>query len=228
MTLEDAIAALRAEADPIRAAADAASLKTTREILGIRPARLTELATAWRQGLDLDDRLALAEDLWDANLHESRILAAKLLVQARITPDEDVWRLIASWVPQLDNLMIADAVCDAGARRVVADAWRLDELEAWIAGNHRYSQRAAFLMSMPWARMNNLKPEDEVIRGRILGWAAALIPTARGGITQSAIAAWVRDLSKHDATLAAAFLAGPGAELKGYALKDATRNLTKG
>lgn len=225
MTLEDAIAALRAEADPIRAAADAASLKTTREVLGIRPARLTELAKEWRQSLSVEDRLELANDLWEENLHESRIMAAKLLIQARMANDEDVWDLIATWVPQLDNLVIADAVCDAGARRFVADPSRIDEIEAWIETTHRYSHRAAFMMAMPWARLPNPKPMDDEIRGVVLGWAAALIPVDRGGVTQSAIAEWVRTLSKHDPDLAKAFLAGPGAELKGYALKEAGRNL---
>ena len=87
------------------------------------------LARDWRQGLPLDDRLALAAGLWKTNVHEARIAAAKLLTQARIRDDAPVWRLITAWLPDFDAWAIADHACMAGQRRVSARPDRLDEVE---------------------------------------------------------------------------------------------------
>ena len=46
------------------------------------------LARAWRQDLDLSDRLALARGLWDTNVHEGRIAAAD---EERGKPDPAVY-----------------------------------------------------------------------------------------------------------------------------------------
>ena len=131
VSLQTALATLHAEADPVRAAEAAAYHKTARDYLGIPVPRLTELAKDWREGIYIDQRIGLASGLWDTNIHEARVAAAKLLVQARIRPDEGVWALIASWVPQFDGWAIADHVADAGGRRLLADPSRLDEVEAW-------------------------------------------------------------------------------------------------
>ncbi|MFT4151389.1 MAG: DNA alkylation repair protein, partial [Paracoccaceae bacterium] len=220
MTPEAALAALRAEADPERAAQEAAYHKTSREVLGLRVPRITELATGWRQGLTVEERIALADGLWNTDIHDARVAAAKLLVQARIRPDEGVWRLIASWVPQFDGWAIADHVVDAGARRLVADPSRLDQVEWWTTSPHMWSRRAALVMTLPWARMNNLKPADVQARERILGWAAGYVGD-RDWFMQKAVGWWLRELSKHDADRVRAFLAEHGAGMKAFARREA-------
>ena len=225
ITPEAALAALRAEADPVRAVQEAAYLKSPREVLGLRVPRITELATGWREGLTVEERVALADALWRMDIHETRVAAAKFLVQARIRPDEGVWRLIASWVPQFDGWAIADHASDAGARRLVADPSRLDQVEGWITSPHMWTRRAALVMTLPWARLNNLRPEDAARRERILGWAAAYVPD-RDWFIQKAVAWWLRDLSKHDAARTRAFLAEHGEAMKPFARKEAARHLT--
>lgn len=215
-----ALVQLRAEADPARAAEAAAYHKTARDYLGIPVPRLTELAKEWREGISLDERLALASGLWDTNIHEARVAAAKLLVQARIRPDEGVWALIASWVPQFDGWALADHVADAGGRRLLADPARLDEVETWVASPHMWARRAALTFTLPWTRMNNPKPQDLEIRERVLGWAATYVSES-DWFMQKAVGWWVRDLSKHDAARAQAFLDGPGLGLKNFAKKVA-------
>ena len=222
---EAALAALRAEADPVRAVQEAAYLKSPREVLGLRVPRITELATAWREGMTVEERVALADALWRMDIHETRVAAAKLMVQARIRPDEGAWQLIASWVPQFDGWAIADHVSDAGARRLVADPSRLDQVEGWTASPHMWTRRAALVMTLPWARLNNLRPEDAARRERILGWAAAYVPD-RDWFIQKAVAWWLRDLSKHDAARTRAFLAEHGEAMKPFARKEAARHLT--
>ena len=219
-----ALAALRAEADPVRAVQEAAYLKSPREVLGLRVPRITELATGWREGLAVEERVALADALWRMDIHETRVAAAKLLVQARIRPDEAVWQLIASWVPEFDGWAIADHASDAGARRLVADPSRLDEVEGWTVSPHMWSRRAALVMTLPWARLNNLRPEDAARRKRILGWAAGYVPD-RDWFIQKAVAWWLRDLSKHDPQATRDFLAAHGERMKPFARKEAARHL---
>jgi 3-methyladenine DNA glycosylase AlkD len=224
ITPEAALAALRAEADPVRAVQEAAYLKSPREVLGLRVPRITELATGWREGLAVEERVALADALWRMDIHETRVAAAKLLVQARIRPDEGVWTLIASWVPEFDGWAIADQASDAGARRLVADPSRLDEVEGWTVSPHMWSRRAALVMTLPWARLNNLRPEDAARRARILGWAAGYVPD-RDWFIQKAVAWWLRDLSKHDPQATRDFLAAHGERMKPFARKEAARHL---
>ncbi len=219
-----ALAALRAEADPVRAVQEAAYLKSPREVLGLRVPRITELATGWREGLTVDDRVALADALWRMDIHETRVAAAKLLVQARIRPDEGVWALIASWVPQFDGWAIADHASDAGARRLVADPSRLDQVEGWTISPHMWTRRAALVMTLPWTKQNFPTEGDLAIRTRVLGWCAKLTPD-RDWFIQKAVAWWLRDLSKHDPQATRDFLAAHGETMKPFARKEAARHL---
>ncbi len=210
--------------NPARAAEMAAYHKAPRRYLGIAVPVLTALATGWREGRSVEDRVALADSLWQTDIHEARIAAAKLLVQARLRPDDAAWALVASWVPQFDAWAIADHACDSGARRLLADPSRLDQVEGWTASPNMWSRRAALVMTLPWAKMNKVKPQDLAIRERVLGWAAAYVPD-RDWFIQKAVAWWLRDLSKHDAARTRAFLAEHGEAMKAFARKEAARHL---
>ncbi|MCU9847144.1 DNA alkylation repair protein [Defluviimonas sp. WL0024] len=224
MTLDEALAGLRAGIEPGRAAQMAAYHKQTREVLGIPNPLLNDLAKTWRQALSVPDRVALADRLWRTDIFEARIAAAKLLAQARLRPDEDAWRLIASWVPEFDGWAIADHACDAGARRLVADPSRIDEVEAWTRSDHMWARRAALVITLPWTKQNHPGEEDIAIRDRVLGWAASYADD-REWFIQKAVAWWLRDLSKHDPDRARAFLATHGGRLKPFARKEAGKYL---
>lgn len=220
MTPEAALAALRAEANPELAASMVESLKTDREVLGLRTARITELATEWRQDLSIEDRVCLADALWQSNIHEARVAATKLLVQARIRPDAQVWALITSWLPDVDGQVLADLVADAGARRLAADPTRLDEMEAWVKSPHVWTRRAALSFTLPMARANNLKPAEAENRARVLTWAG-MLSTDKNWFVQKTLAQWLRDLSKHDAAATADFLLANGETMKKFVRKEA-------
>ena len=226
MNAPQALEALRAGAQPGKAADMAAYHKVQRPYLGIANPDIDALTKAWRAQLTLNDRLALAGDLWQTNVHEARIAAAKLLTQARIRPDDTAaWRLIAGWVPDFDAWAIADHASIAGQKRLVADTARLDEVETWIASPHMWARRAALVMTLPWTKQNHPKPAEEAIRDRVLGWAARYVDDKEWFI-QKAVAWWIRDLSKHDPARAQAFLETHGAQLKPFARKEAARHLT--
>lgn len=218
------LAELHALADPAKATEAAAYHKAPRTYLGIPVPVLTERARTWREGLDVAGRVALADALWRSDIHEARVAAAKLLTQARIRDDAAVWRLIASWVPEFDGWAIADHVCDAGARRLVADPTRIDEVEGWTSSPRMWTRRAALVITLPWTKQNFPRPADLAVRDRVLGWAAAYCGD-RDGFIQKAVAWWLRDLSRHDPARVRAFLETHGGRLKPFARREAAKHL---
>jgi 3-methyladenine DNA glycosylase AlkD len=224
VTPDQALAALQALADPQKAAEMAAYHKAPRRYLGISVPQITDLATGWRAGMAVAERVALADALWQSDIHEARVAAAKLLTQARIPDDGPVWHLIASWVPDFDAWAIADHACDAGGRRLLADPSRIDEVEAWTRSDSFWTRRAALVITLPWTKQNFPKPADLAIRDRVLGWCATMADDPQWFI-QKAIAWWLRDLSKHDPVRTRTFLDAHGARLKLFAQKEAAKYL---
>ena len=223
--MQDAILALEALGDPERAASSAAYHKVARPYLGVTVPQITELANLWRVELDVPGRVALAAALWETNIHEARVAAAKLLTQARIAADGAVWALIASWVPTFDGWAIADHACDAGGRRLMADPSRLDEVEGWTQSPNMWQRRAALVITLPWTKQNFPKVQDIAIRERVLGWCAGYA-VDKDWFIQKAVAWWLRDLSKHDAARVRLWLEAHGPNLKPWALKEASKHLT--
>lgn len=219
-----ALLQLEALADPARAAEALAYHKAPRRYLGVPVPQVEALAANWRAEATLDDRIDLAEALWNTDIHEARVAAAKLLTQARIRPDDRVWALVQSWVPQFDGWALADHACKAIDRRLVADPARLDTAEGWVGHPNMWVRRAALVATLPWTKANHPSPADLAIRDRVLGWAATLAPD-RDWFIQKAIAWWLRDLSKHDPARTRAFLATHGPTLKPFARTEAARLL---
>jgi 3-methyladenine DNA glycosylase AlkD len=225
MTPDAALAALTAAGDAARAAGMAAYHKAPRRYLGVAVPAIDALTKEWRAGCTLDARLALAAGLWDYNIHETRIAAAKLLNQARIRPDDGAaWRLIASWVPDFDAWAIADHACIAGQKRLLADPRRIDKVAGWTRSPQMWTRRAALVITLPWTKQNHPKPADLAIRDRVLGWAAGYV-TDPDWFIQKAVGWWLRELSKHDPDRVRAFLATHGDAMKPFARREATRRI---
>ena len=226
MTPDQALAAIRAHADPERAAQARAYHKADRVYLGVANPVLNDLARAWRKDLDAAGRVALADALWRTDIYEARLAAAKLLTTARIRPDDGAaWDLIRSWVPDFDSWAIADHACMAGQKRLLQDPSRVDQVEDWTRSDHMWTRRAALVVTLPWTKQNHPKPLDLAIRDRVLSWAAAYVPD-REWFIQKAIAWWLRELSKHDRPRVQAFLDKHGADLKPFARREASKYLT--
>ncbi|WP_209016247.1 DNA alkylation repair protein [Roseibium sp. RKSG952] len=215
---------IKAHADAERAEQLAAYHKVERPYLGVANPVLNDLTKAWRQELDVPARVELASALWQTNIHEGRLAAAKLLTQARIRPDEAVWELLQSWVPDFDAWAVADHACMAMQKRLSADPQRLDQIEDWTKSDHMWTRRAALVATLPWTKQNHPKPDDLQRRDRILGWAAGYVPD-RDWFIQKSVAWWLRDLSKHDPERVRAFLAKHGDAMKPFARKEAGKYL---
>jgi 3-methyladenine DNA glycosylase AlkD len=224
VTPEAALAALEAAADPVRAAAMAACHKAPRRYLGLALPAMDPLVASWRQA-PVAERVALARGLWDSDVHEARIAAAKLLTQARIRDDEPlVWAEFLRWVPAFDGWAVADHACKAGERRLVAEPLRLDVVEGWTRDPSMWVRRAALVATLPWAKLTHPDAAERAARERILGWAEGYVAD-RDWFIQKAVAWWLRTLGAHDAERVRRFLAGPGQELKAFARRDAVRRL---
>lgn len=224
MTPDAALDALRAQVEPGRAEQMIAYHKQNRTVLGVGNEVLNTLSRDWRGQLDLEARVDLAAGLWASDIFEARILAAKLLTQARIKPDTAVWDLVQTWVPDFDSWAIADHAASAISKRLQADPARLDVVEGWTTSDHMWSRRAALVSTLPWAKLSNPKPAELTTRERILGWAATYVQD-RDWFIQKSIAWWLRDLSKHDADRTRAFLAEHGDQMKAFARKEAVKYL---
>jgi 3-methyladenine DNA glycosylase AlkD len=224
MTGPEALAQLHACADAAKAVEMAAYHKADRPYLGVSVPQIEGLVAQWRATGDVAARVALADALWNSNIHEARVAAAKLLTQARIKQDDAAWALIRDWVPQFDAWALADHACKAGEKRLVAEPARLDEVEGWLDSPNMWCRRAALVMTLPWTKQNHPKPADEAIRDRILGWMVRLAPE-RDWFIQKSIAWWLRDLSKHDPERSRDWLESHGAALRSFARKEAARYL---
>jgi len=74
MTLDDALSQMKAHIEPGRAEGMRGYHKIDREYLGIANGPLDDLAKEWRRSLSVDERVLLADGLWQTNIYEARLL----------------------------------------------------------------------------------------------------------------------------------------------------------
>lgn len=220
-TLDTALADLKALTNPNAAVEMLKKHKIAREYLGITNPDLDTTYKSWREDTSIPERVTIASHLWNSNIHEARIAAAKLLTQARITPDDIVWDALVSYLPDVDTLAISDQLSAALARRIEAQPERLDLIETWTTSEDKWTRRAVLAATLPWAKYSNPKPNDLIVQDRILGWIELLAPEHEP-IIQKAIALWLRSLSKHNKPKVQDFLEEHGTTLKAFALKEAS------
>lgn len=198
----------------------AAYHKAHRAYLGVANPVIDRLVRDWRSEGDQNAWVELAAGLWETDIHEARIAAAKLVDRRRMDSDQMTWNLIAGWVSDFDAWAVADHASIAGQKRVVADPRRVSEVEEWTTRDHMWSRRAALVITLPFAK----DTRHTEIRTRVLGWAATYVSDPEW-LIQKAIGWWVRELSKHDPDAARAFLAEHGDSMKAFARREASKYL---
>lgn len=224
MTADDALKAMIPFVVKGKDAEMQAYHKAERVYLGVANPDIDTLQKAWRKEMTVEERVELARDLWDSDVHEGRVAAAKLLTQARLRPDDVAWELIKSWVPHFDGWAIADHAMIAAQKRLVADPSRMEDIRPWTTSDHMWTKRAAMVATLPWAKLNNLKTQDQEIREEVLTWAADYVQD-RTWFIQKSVAWWLRELSKHDADRVSAFLSTHGDALRPSLRKEAAKYL---
>ncbi len=224
MTPQDAIDQLTALGDADASAKMQNIFKIDRPYLGVSNNEIGALYKQWRTQVDGEERTALAAELWDSNIHEARLVAAKLLTQARINPDDHVWAEIIRWIGELDHIVYADAACGAGARRLMAHPERMAEVADWVEDEDMWVRRSVMTITLPLTKLNNPKADDLARRDQVLTWMGELA-TDSEWLVQNAIGHWLATLSKHDAPRMLSFLETHGAALKPFATKEACKFL---
>lgn len=211
--------------DERRAASDAAFHKVKRRYLGVPLADLDRLVRGWRETLDLDRRLDLSERLWQSDVHDARIAAAKLLTQARIAQDQAVWEQLMRWCDTLDQVVLADYVMKAVEKRLGAHPERVAAIEPWRGAENPLLRRGMIMAHAPLAKLTHPKADEIARRAQLLDWMADLAQD-RNGDVQAAIGGWLRDAAKHDPDLVSDWLATYGDRLKPFARKEARRGFS--
>ncbi|GAA3870911.1 DNA alkylation repair protein [Celeribacter arenosi] len=196
MTFDDALAALTALADPARAA-DLTTRFGPVDPFGVAPAALEDLARTWRQEVAFPARLDLARALWSNGRHEARIMAAKLLTQARIAEDGAVWDQIVAWIADARNWAEVDALASAGGRRIMVDLARLQTVYELSTSERGLERRAALQLSHPLAKLANPSAQEVNALDDILPMLTSTLADPDTDVSRCADA-WLRSLAKHD------------------------------
>jgi 3-methyladenine DNA glycosylase AlkD len=225
---DDPLAVLARLGDPDRAAAMAARERARRQFLGIPAPQLHAVTDGWRARLDIAGRVALARQLWDSDIHEARLAAARLLIQARIRAGEAlVWQEFLRWVPDFDNRSLADQACKVGERRLVAEPARLATIENWQDDPSPWIRRALLVVTLPWSKLSHPDRAEAGARERILAWAGRLAADP-DPLVQRAVADWLQALGKRDPGRGRAFLAAHGAMMLPSIRRHIARRLAAG
>jgi len=131
VTLDEALEALQAEADPSRMPGMARVGIAVDRALGVPVPAMRRIAR--RIGTDQ----ALAHALWRTGIHEARFLATLLADPGAITERE-----MDRWAHELDSWDVGDAAADLFAATPFRDA----RIRAWAVDDAPYVKRAAFAM----------------------------------------------------------------------------------
>lgn len=195
MTPDEALATLKAAGERSRLP-DLEARFGPRAFYGVAPEKLETLARDWRQQVGFPERLELARSIWTADVFDARLMAAKLLTQARIAEDGEIWQQICDWLPQAASWAELDALANAGARRLAADLDRMDHVDALAASGRALDRRAALLLSAPLAKESHPSEAQTAALERALAWLPSLLKDADKDVARPADR-WLRTLTKH-------------------------------
>ncbi|MBW6418145.1 DNA alkylation repair protein [Celeribacter sp. PS-C1] len=196
ITAETAMETLHHSADPEKASAIIGRTGTS-EALGVSPQTLEDLARSWRQDVGFPERLDLARALWTQPVFEARLMAAKLLTQARISDDAAVWDQICAWISEAETWAELDALASAGARRIAVDLSRMAMVHELAKSERALDRRAALGLSLPLAKLAH-PTEDEVNAiDDVLYWLTYALQDPDKDVSRMADS-WLKSLGKHD------------------------------
>ena len=208
---------LRALKNPERALRDQAYHKSTREHWGIPVPESDRIARRVKKELSAAEILQTAQSLWETNLFDPMICAAKLLSTAKLKPSLVLWDTVVGFLKQVDGWALEDCLAHVAGKCILADESLLNELDVWTQHPNFWMRRAALVYTLPFAKPNR-NPE------RMLQWASKYSPDPEWFI-QKAIGWWLRDLSEHNPERVVLFLIAHWDNLKSVAKKESMRKL---
>lgn len=201
-----------------RALQDARYHKSARVHWGVPVPICAEHTKQAVKGLTEPELLAFAKALWDTDLFDPMMCAAKILCMPRVKPSRDLWHLLLHYLTKVDGWALEDCLAHVAWKCIRGDQALLDEVEQWTTHANFWMRRAALVYTLPFAKAG-AQPE------RMLGWAS-LYATESEWFIQKAIGWWLRVLGEHNPERVHVFLDAHWAKLKGVARKEATRKLS--
>lgn len=211
VTYETALDLLTAEGSAERAAQLKSRHGAAGVYLGITPGRLEEMAREWRKEVGFPERLVIAQTLWASGVFDARLMAAKLLTQARIKDDQDVWAHLTDWLAQARTWAEVDALCAACQRRLAADTSRMNKVYKLMRHEAPLMRRAALGITESLAKAPHPTDVEKLALDRICEWLPEALEDASKDVHRTA-QSWLRSLSKHDYKRARAIYRGTSAE----------------
>ena len=190
---------------------------------GIRPERALGVSMAELRALarEIGTSHELALELWEAGVHESRLLAALLADPHRVDGP-----LMERWAAQFDSWALCDTTCGSLFRKA-GPAWEKTKL--WCGHQELYVKRAGFAM-IAWLAVHDKKASDAEFR--------KLLTLVRRGaaderpLVRKAVNWALRQIGKRNAGLnaraieLAVTLAGNGGKSERWVANNALRELT--
>lgn len=193
--------------------------KSQREHWGLSAPNYQTIILSFTKDLNEEEILLLAEALWNTNLFDPMLCAAKLLSLKKVKASPALWTLIKKFLKQVDGWALEDVLAPAAEKCLLDNGTRLDELEEWTKHPNFWMRRAALVYTLPFAKKGR-DPE------RMLKWASTYADDPEWFI-QKAIGWWLRFLGSHNPERVITFLQSYGSRLKGVAKKEATRKLSQ-
>lgn len=142
------VAQLRAAGDPVRAASEAAYLKSDLEFAGVRVPecrRITRAFLAGQPDLDRADLLALTRALWAVPLWEAKRVAVELLSQRLPLLEAADIALVEELVRTSHTWALVDELAAVVAGDLVARFDCSAQLDSWAADDDFWVRRSALL-----------------------------------------------------------------------------------
>lgn len=201
-----------------RAIADQRYHKSSREHWGVSVPVCDKLTRTLCKGVGDKELIIQAKDLWETNLFDPMVCAAKILSFPRLKPSKELWETIRNFLQQVDGWALEDHLAHVAWKCILADRSLLDELEEWTRHSNFWMRRAALVYTLPFAKPGQ-NPE------RMLGWASMYVPDPEWFI-QKSIGWWLRVLGEHNPERVVVFLDSHWKNLKSVARKEATRKLS--
>lgn len=214
---------LMAELEKLGTAEEAEALqryhKVPHRYLGVRVPAITQAANEFATLHTESEILAVGRVLWQLNCHEAFLAAGKLFAHRKVTDGDGVWRCLQEWKESFDSWAMADVLMPAAHKTLKACPKYLDILEKeWLTHPSFWVRRACLTFTMYSAKTGDGS-------ARILSWAARMTDDPEWFI-QKAIAWYLRELSKHDPQTVGDFLQANSAQMKSFAIREASKYLS--
>jgi len=211
------IVELRELRDQTRAEHDKQYHKSVRAHLGVTTPLIDKTIKPYIKELSELDLLELADELWQSNIYDAMIAAARIISHKKIQPSQKLWSLIIRWMEDVDGWALEDNLARAAWKCISVNPEILYELAEWTRHPNMWIRRAALIFTLPFAK-KGMNPEP------MLRWIQEYAYDSDWFI-QKAIGWWLRDLGEHNPRRVVQFLNKNWNVLQPIARKESTRKL---